>query len=209
MSTEKQAQSLSVNTLWNTCKNLQLLSGEMIKNMLEYQNDDETKEICDEYLDVINEMSKSINRLNINEDDKKVFETLFNTICSKTATNECKNLIIQKLQDKLQQVIQMWQSERDQYNNLASKYDEDQKNKTVELESISVSLSLKNRNITDKEIAEIHKSVNSYSHILNDDKYKRVTVHRLQNVSEQSKDNISRIYAKKADTNIIKQKIKN
>ena len=132
-------QILTLDTIQQTIVNYGFSVDEIFNSLEEYKNLDETKDTVNNYINLMKELSDKINDFKVDNKQKSIFTTLF----SYMASNECHGNIINTLASKNKALIKKCntlydelQKERDDYNELAKKYKEKEKDSIVSIPGI-------------------------------------------------------------------------
>jgi hypothetical protein len=157
---------------------------------------DITKETATEYIQMCMSLMNQVeNTKNVDEKSKQQMKKALTIISSSLGTNECLKDIISNNNEKYQklkfteELIKKYQEERNEYNELAKKYNENEKNKIVDLPGTTLSIIRKNKNkrLTNDECIEIASSMNVDNL---EEKFKRVSIKDIKS-NTQSVNNIS------------------
>lgn len=177
--------------------------------ILEYTKNEYTKETAQNYLDALEKMIASIDESKLSQSDKCSYKYAFTKHLTSECKSECKSIIInclgisnKKKSMMLKEVEKAFQKERDEHNEILKKYNEKQKEQIVEVPSIDLSLTLKNKKtLTNRECLDFLNDLDIDDTL--SDKFKRVSV-------SEDFPNVSRAYVKKGTTkeNNIIQKFK-
>jgi hypothetical protein len=179
--------------------------GNYFNELEKFIKSDITKETATEYIQMCMSLMNQVeNTKNVDEKSKQQMKKALTIIFSSLGTNECLKDIIsnnnekyQKLKEFTEELIKKYQGERNEYNELAKKYNENEKNKIIDLPGTTLSITRKNKNkrLTNDECIEIASSMNVDNL---EEKFKRVSIKDIKS-NTQSVNNISRIFAKKND----------
>jgi hypothetical protein len=179
--------------------------GNYFNELEKFIKSDITKETATEYIQMCMSLMNQVeNTKNVDEKSKQQMKKALTIMFSSLGTNECLKDIIsnnnekyQKLKEFTEELIKKYQGERNEYNELAKKYNENEKNKIIDLPGTTLSITRKNKNkrLTNDECIEIASSMNVDNL---EEKFKRVSIKDIKS-NTQSVNNISRIFAKKND----------
>ncbi|CAR98548.1 Protein CBG25581 [Caenorhabditis briggsae] len=168
--------------------------------ILEYTKNEYTKETAQNYLDALEKMIATIDESKLSQSDKYSYKYAFTKHLTSECKSECKSIIInclgisnKKKSLILKETQKEYQKERDEHNELRKKYNEKQKEQIVEVPSIDLSLTLKNKKtLTNRECLDFLNDLDIDDTLLSD-KFKRVSV-------SEDFPNVSRAYVKKGTT---------
>lgn len=197
--------------LCNFVKEVKKIDGNVDINFSEiyvYTKNEATKEIAQSYLNDLERIITTIDSSKISKNDKESYKYAITKHLATKCESECKSIIINTLgvtKKKFQLMVKTMhaelQKERDEHNALRRKYNEKLKAVEVELPSIDLSLTLRNKKtLTNQECLNFLNDIDFDDKELSE-KFKRVSV------SEEF-PNISRAYVKKgkgSENNIIQK----
>ncbi|CAR98695.1 Protein CBG25245 [Caenorhabditis briggsae] len=127
--------------------------------ILEYTQNEHTKEIAQNYLDALEKMITTIDSSKLSTSDKFNYKFAFTKHMTSECKSECKSIIInclgisnKKKSMMIKEVDNAFQKERDEHNELRKKYNEKQKEQIVKVPSIDLALTIKNKKtLTNRE----------------------------------------------------------
>ena len=144
-------EKLTLNSYYDTIKNLANLNETNVNDMLVFTNNEITRETAEKYINIMAELTEKISCLSTSNEDKEKFRSLFIMLFSKMCESDCKGLMVSDLvkrNKKYKQVISElqnnYQKERDEHNEIRKKYNEKEKEAKVDVPGINLSVSLKN-----------------------------------------------------------------
>lgn len=202
--------SLTLNTYYDTIKNINGITEINIQDMLAFKNSKITEEAADKYVNIMTELTEKINNLNTSHEEKEKFRALFTMLFSKMCEADCKGLMLsdsvqknRKYMEIIKQLHADFQQERDEHNKVLKKYNETEKAKNVDFPGFNLSLSLKsNKTLRAEECTDLMNKLELDDKEF-DEKYKRIPV------PNDFKNKVDRAYAKPSNKDgIIVQKTK-
>lgn len=191
---------LTLNTLFETMKNLQFLEDKSLDNVLEFTKSEITAKTAKKYIDIMCQIQDKVNSLEVNEEQKKFFKAIFSHFISSLASSDCKTLMLsvsnsknKKYKELINILENELQKERNDNNEIRKKYKEDLKPEKVSIPGLSLSLTTKSDKIlTNKECVELMNEMDLEDKEL-EEKFKRIKV------PEEYKNKVERVYVKKND----------
>jgi len=201
-------KELTIDTLFLTIKNSQILEDDNLNSLMEFSKNDITKKTVKKYIDMMMELHEKINSLDVNIEQKNQFKILFSLMASKFAESECKSLMLHHSKNrnkKYKELIDILenelQKERNDNNEIRKKYSEELRPEKVSIPGINLSLITKpDKILTNKECIELMNEMDLEDREL-DEKFKRI------GIPDEYKNKINRAYVKKSleNNNIIQK----
>lgn len=194
-------EKLTLNSYYDTIKNLPNLNETSVNDMLVFTNNEITRETAAKYINIMTELTEKISCLSTSNEDKEKFRSLFIMLFSKMCESDCKGLIVSDLakrNKKFKQIINElqneYQKERDEHNEIRKKYTEKEKEAKVDIPGINLSISLKNnKTLKPNECVDLLNELDIEDKVF-DDKYKRLSV------PSEFKNKVDRVYAKPSNS---------
>ena len=190
-------QTLSLSTLHDTVQNIHDISKINFDELLAFTNNKLTSKTAKQYIDIMTELHEKIQNLDVSIEQKNQFRSIFVMMFSKMCESDCKGLMLsssiqknKKYKEMIEKLEQAYQKERDDLNALAKKYNEKQKDEKVNIQGISLSLTLKdNKVLKPKECVDLMNEIDLDEEELNE-KFKRISI------PEDYRNKVSRGYVK-------------
>lgn len=208
MDNKKNEEQLTLNSYYNTIKNLANLNETNVNDMLVFKNNEITRETTEKYVDLIAELTQKISCISTSDKDKEKFRSLLIMLFSKMCESDCKGLILsdlakrnKKYKDIINDLQNNYQKERDEHNEIRKKYNENEKEAKVDIPGINLSASLKNnKTLKPSECVDLMNELDIEDKDF-DDKYNRLSV------PQEFKNKVDRVYAKPSNSgnNIIQK----
>lgn len=208
MKSEKISQEITLASCYDTIKNLTNLDDINIKDMLEFEQIELTSKTARQYIDLMYELANKINTMSANLGQKEKLRSILIWSFSNMCEKDCKGILysnaiqkIKKYKERLDELYENFQKERDEHNELRRKYNEKEKEKIVHMPGVSVSITLQNyaKPLNPSECRELMNELDIIDKQF-EDKYKRVSV------PNDYKNKVNRAYIKKSEVNQILQK---
>ena len=201
-------QTLDLSTLKGTIDNVKLINTDEIqKTIKKFLKDPQTEEIANEYLNMMSDVSKKLNEYDVSEEDKNKFRMVFITMFGAFCERDCYSSLLSKTYqsnksytDMIKNLQDLYQKERDSYNELAKKYKEQEKDEKVSVPAFQISITTKpNKKLTVDECLALNKEMDLNTVELQES-FKRLSVPATH------KNKVSRVYVKSSDANQTFQK---
>lgn len=186
-----------------------------LENLKHYYENQSTSDIAKSYMDLIKEFHKGINEKNFDDETKKNYRKLVNTIFAPACEARCNNILYQNLSNDLINLLnnsKHLEEEnhqlKEENDRLLKKYNEKSQIKPIKYDSgLDISVTTKSFNLLPvSELMKIQKKVDEMK-IDFGNKFTRIGV---KDSDIPSKDKIERIYAKTSESekSVINQKPK-
>jgi len=201
-------QTLDLNTLKGTIDNVKLINPDEIqKNIKKFLKDPQTEEVANEYLNMMNDVSKKLNEYDVSDDEKNKFRMVFITMFGAFCERDCYSSLLSKTFqsnkiyiDMIKKLQDLYQKERDNYNDLAKKCNEQEKDETVSVPSFQISITTKpNKKLTVDECLSLSEEMD-LNKIELEESFKRISV------PSTHKNKVTRVYVKSGEVNQTYQK---
>ena len=201
-------EQLTLNSYYDTIKNLTNLNETNVNDMLVFKNNEITRKTAEKYVNIMAELTQKISYISTSDEDKEKFRSLFIMLFSKMCESDCKGLIVsdlikrnKKYKHIISELQNNYQKERDEHNEIRKKYNEKEKEAKVDIPGINLSVSLKNnKTLKPSECVDLMNELDIEDKDF-DDKYKRLSV------PSEFKNKVHRVYAKPSNSgnNIIQK----
>lgn len=202
-------ETLSLSSFHNTIKNLTDVTDINMDEVIRFTKRDVTEKSAKQYLQMMTELHNKIETLNSSQEEKNQFKSLFFFLLSKMCESDCKGQILNNVLIKNKKYKQMidkmqneWQNERDEFNKMAKKFNEKQKEDKVNVSGISLSITLKNdkKSLNPQECIDLLDEADLDEKEI-DEKFKRISI------PKEYKSKVSRAYVKASEkgNNIIQK----
>src|SRR5277367_2640084 len=86
--------SLTLNTYYDTIKNLTGIRDINVKDMLAFKNNKITESTAEDYVNIMYELTEKISNLSTSQDEKEKFKALFTMLFSKMCESDSKGLLL-------------------------------------------------------------------------------------------------------------------
>ncbi len=143
--------TLDLCTLKNTIEN-KVDTKEIEQNIHSFLSDPETESTAKEYLEIMKEISDKLQNMDVEENEKQIFRSLFITMFGTFCEKDCFSKLLgtsyqrnKKYSMMIKNLEELYQKERDNYNELAKKYNEKEKEKKVIFPGFQVSITTHNK----------------------------------------------------------------
>ena len=199
---EKTNQDSTLSTLYETIKNIDDENIENLdfKHIFEFTKNNITKKVAENNIEQLKQMHQRLNEVNVPPESRKHFKKVITYIMNLITESRCKDLLLNQscgrikgyasLVDKMEE---MFQTERNEHNELRKKYNEELKPAKISLPGFSLSLTTKqDKFLTNKECNDIANDLEIDKQKL-DDRFKRISV------PKDYKKKVDRVYVKKAE----------
>ena len=164
---------------------------------MDFLNEDVTKSKAQEYIDLMSDLQKVIDKQRVNKATKEAALKVFNTIVMKACESECRGEMLAELSNKneamalkIKQLQEGWQKEREELNALLEETERKIKPEKIEVPSLEVSVILKdgNKKLTNKECCKLfRKGIDNFDEL--NETFTRMKVNN---------DKVTRVYIKKS-----------
>lgn len=193
--------NITLATIHDTVNDLQNITNINMNEIIKFAKCELTEKTANNYLNLMNELYEKIEKLDTSLEQKNQFKSLFVLLFTKMAESDCKSEILndviiknKKYKLMLEQLQKDWQNDRNEFNILAKKYNEKQKESKINLPGLSLSLTLKQEKKilnTDEILKFVEESNIDEKEIA--DKFKRISI------PKEYKNKVSRAYVKSSD----------
>lgn len=199
---EKTKQDLTLSTLYETIKNIDDENIENLdfKNIYEFTKNNITKKVAENNIEQLKQMHQRLNEVNVPPESRKNFKKVISYIMNLITESRCKDLLlnqscgrIKEYKSLVDKMEEMFQTERNEHNELRKKHNEELKPEKVSLPGFSLSLTTKqNKFLTNKECNDIANELEIDKQKL-EERFKRISV------PKEYKNKVDRVYLKKAE----------
>jgi len=199
---EKTKQDLTLSTLYETIKNIDDENIENLdfKNIYEFTKNNITKKVAENNIEQLKQMHQRLNEVNVPPESRKNFKKVITYIMNLITESRCKDLLlnqscgrIKEYKSLVDKMEEMFQTERDEHNELRKKHNEELKPEKVSLPGFSLSLTTKqNKFLTNKKCNDIANELEIDKQKL-EERFKRISV------PKEYKNKVDRVYLKKAE----------
>lgn len=159
---------------------------------------DITKETAKNYIDVIMDLNKVIERTKMGKKEKEAASKVFTCIFMKACESECRGELITSLANnniilkhKVKCIEQDWQKERDEFNKILEEMKKEKKPEKIQIPVLEGSIILKDdkKKLTNKEAVKIFLNSLDENEELSD-KFKPIKINN---------EKVSRAYVKRSE----------
>lgn len=199
---EKAKQDLTLSTLYETIKNVDSESiGNLdFRQMYEFTKNNITKKVAENNIEQLKQMHQKLNEVDVPPESRKNFKRVITYIMNLITESRCKDLLlnqscgrIKDYKSLVDQMEGMYQTERNEHNELRKKHNEELKPEKISVPGFSLSLTTKQAKfLTNKECNDIANE-------LEIDKQKLQERFKRMSVPKDYKNKVDRVYVKKAE----------
>ena len=159
--------TLDLCTLKNTINNVKVDTKEIEQNISIFLADPETESTAREYMNMMEEISEKLQNSDVEENEKQIFRSLFITMFGTFCEKDCFSTLLSKSYQRnkkystmIKNLEELYQKERDSYNDIARKHKEQEKEKKVELPGFQLSITThKNKRLSVKDCLALNNEI--------------------------------------------------